>query len=83
MERQCDYYVAYDEYGFAVYHKNGQRVSDYFSLPLWLEDLCEVTFNENLGIVEFSYGNGIREIIEFTPLKQETVDTAEKISIEF
>jgi antitoxin component YwqK of YwqJK toxin-antitoxin module len=77
IEGQSNYYIARDDYAYAVYHKSGRRVSDYFSLGLvWFETICEVTFDENLGIVTFSYDNGRDDILELNRIEeQETVDT--------
>ncbi|MGC8771810.1 MAG: hypothetical protein ACP5Q5_11240 [Brevinematia bacterium] len=87
VKGECDYYIACDNrYNCAVYHKDGKKVSDDFDSLIWVfKDIYDVTFNENLGIVEmFDENENLIESIDFNPVypfKEEIIDYTKLLNI--
>jgi hypothetical protein len=81
------YYIAcnrvYDKHICAVYHIDGQKVSEDFSLDIG--HVINITFNENLGIVEIEKKyNKKPQVIEFNPVirkKEEFLDYTKLLNI--
>lgn len=67
LRKECDYYIACDDEKCAVYHKNGQKVSDDFPEEYVLQ-AQKVVFNENLGILEMTDCDGNINTIPFNPV---------------
>jgi hypothetical protein len=84
VKGECDYYITCsDIYRCAVYHKNGQKVSDDFTRD-YVKYADRITFNEKVGIVEIEKYNGTIKSIEFFPVihkKEEFLDYTKLLNI--
>jgi hypothetical protein len=85
IKGECDYYIACDNrYNCVVYHKNGQKVSEDFSVG-YFEYVKKITFNENLGMIEIKTFDEKITTIEFKPVypykKEEIIDYTKLLNI--
>jgi hypothetical protein len=81
---ECDYYIAKKDSRCAVYYKDGQKVSEDYISAWYMEDVGNVIFNENLGIVEIKKYSGETQTIEFNPVirkKEEFLDYTKLLNI--
>jgi antitoxin component YwqK of YwqJK toxin-antitoxin module len=84
VKGESDYYLACNGEECAIYHKNGQKVSEDFSREE-IKDVKSITFNNKLGIVElFNNKNGnLIKSIEFYPViqREEIIDYTKLLNI--
>jgi len=83
VKGESEYYVACKDKKWAVYYKDGRKVSDDFLIgPIFA--VREITFNDELGIVEIETYDGKRKSIEFNlvyPFKEEIIDYTKLLNI--
>jgi hypothetical protein len=83
LRGECDYYISCNGEECAVYHKNGQKVSDDFPEEYVMQSE-KVVFNENLGILEMTDYDGNINAIHFNPVypfKEEIIDYTKLLNI--
>ncbi|MGC8942448.1 MAG: hypothetical protein ACP5KF_07305, partial [Sulfurihydrogenibium sp.] len=93
VEGKSDYFIACNEDKCAIYYKDGRKVSEDFSSKS-NKDISsiifnaylnmDITFNENLGIVEIKLNDKITKTIEFNPIypfKEEIIDYTKLLNI--
>ncbi|MGC8901713.1 MAG: hypothetical protein ACP5OF_09685, partial [bacterium] len=82
VKGECDYYIACNGNTCAVYHKDGKKFSNDFSI----EDISavkKINFNEILGIADLFDGSGnLIKSVDFIRLfKEEIIDYTKLLNI--
>jgi hypothetical protein len=77
VEGKSDYYIACNGDNCAVYHKNGQKVSEEF--PKDYMNTLDVNFNDSLGVVEI--GSRSIDFNPVCPFKEEIIDYTKLLNI--
>jgi hypothetical protein len=83
VKGESDYFIACNKDTCAVHYKNGKKVSDDFPIEK-IFSVREITFNDELGIVEIETYDGKRKSIEFNlvyPFKEEIIDYTKLLNI--
>ena len=77
VEGKSDYYIACNGNNCAIYHKNGQKVSEEF--PKGYMNTLDVNFNDSLGVVEI--GSRSIDFNPVYPFKEEIIDYTKLLNI--
>jgi hypothetical protein len=85
VEGKSDYYLACNKDTYAIYHKDGQKVSKDFPMG-YIGEVEKITFNDRLGIAEiFNKSGDVIYSVEFNPVypykKEEFLDYTKLLNI--